>query len=104
MRFMERLKPESMMAYGRTMNFPKLYVDNTKLDGFIEHFIKANNCDKTLCANNMVEPGQTAENMCTHCTRWAEKVVSYDEAEVAQWKEVAGSILRGIEDGSIYRD
>ena len=104
MRFMERLKPESMMAYGRTMNFPKLYVDNTKLDGFIEHFIKANNCDKTLCANNMVEPGQTADNMCTHCTRWAEKVVSYDEAEVAQWKEVASGILRGIEDGSIYRD
>ena len=104
MRFMERLKPESMMAYGRTMSFPKIYVDNTKLDGFIEHFIKANNCDKTLCANNMVEPGQTAENMCTHCTAWAKKVVSYDEAEVAQWKEVAGSILRGIEDGSIYHD
>jgi len=104
MRFMERLKPEAMMAYGRTMSFPKLYVDNTKLDGFIEHFIKANNCDKTLCANNMVEPGQTAENMCTHCSVWAKKVVSYDEAEVAQWKEVAGSILRGIEDGSIYHD
>lgn len=104
MRFMERLKPEAMMAYGRTMSFPKLYVDNTKLDGFIEHFIKANNCDKTLCANNMVEPGQTAENMCTHCSVWAKKVVNYDEAEVAQWKEVAGSILRGIEDGSIYHD
>ncbi len=104
MRFMDKLKPESMMAYGRTMNFPHIHVDNTKLDGFLEHFIKCNNCDKTLCANNMVEPGQKVDNMCTYCTEWAKKVVTYDEAEVAQWKECASGILRGIETGSIYRD
>lgn len=103
MRWMEFLKPEAMMAYGRTMHLPKLYVDNKKLDGFLEHFINNNNCSKSLCVNDILEEGQTAPNACAHCSSWAKKVISYDEAEVAQWKQLCGSVLQSIEDGSIYR-
>ncbi|MBR5682709.1 MAG: hypothetical protein IKW96_05445 [Ruminococcus sp.] len=102
MRWAERLKPESMMKYGRTMHLPKLYVDNKKLDGFLEHFINNNNCSKSLCVNDILEEGQTAPNACAHCSTWAKKVISYDEAEVAQWKELCASVLQSIEDGSIY--
>ena len=104
MRWMEFLKPEAMMAYGRTMHLPKLFVDNKKLDGFLEHFINNNNCSKSLCVNDILEEGQTAPNACAHCSSWAKKVISYDEAEVAQWKELCGGVLRSIENGSIYRD
>ena len=103
MRWAERLKPESMMKYGRTMHLPKLYVDNKKLDGFLEHFINNNNCSKSLCVNDILEEGQTAPNACAHCSTWAKKVISYDEAEVAQWKELCSGVLQSIEDGSIYR-
>ena len=104
MRWMEQLKPESMMAYGKTMQLPKLYVDNKKLDGFLEHFINNNNCSNSLCANDILENGETAPNACAHCSTWAKKVISYDEAEVAQWKQLCESVLHNIEDGGIYRD
>ena len=104
MRFMDKLKPEAMMAYGRTMHLPKLYVDNKKLDGFLEHFIKNNNCSKTLCVDDILEEGQRPENACAHCSQWAKKVISYDPAEVAQWTEIAGSVLKGIENGTIYKE
>jgi len=103
MRWMEYLKPEAMMNYGRTMHLPKLYVDNKKLDGFLEHFINNNNCGKSLCVNDILEEGQTAPNACAHCSTWAKKVISYDEAEVAQWKQLCAGVLQSIEDGSIYR-
>ena len=102
-RFMDKLKPEAMMTYGRTMSFPNIYIDNRKLDGFLEHFVKDYNCDKTLCANNILADGETAPNMCAHCSGWAKKAISYNEQEVAQWKALAESVLRGIETGSIYR-
>jgi len=104
MRWMEKLKPEAMMKYGRTMHLPKLYVDNKKLDGFLEHFINNNNCANSLCVNAILEEGQTAPNACAHCSNWAKKVISYDEAEVAQWKELCASVLQSLEDGSIYFD
>ena len=103
MRWMDRLKPESMMAYGRTMHLPKLYVDNKKLDGFLEHFINNNNCASSLCVNDILEEGQTAPNACAHCSNWAKKVISYDEAEVEQWKGLCSGVLQSIEDGSIYK-
>ena len=104
MRWMEFLKPEAMMAYGRAMHLPKLYVDNKKLDGFLEHFINNNNCANSLCVNDILEEGQTAPNACAHCSTWAKKVISYDEAEVAQWKELCATVLQSLEDGSIYYD
>ncbi|WP_303819288.1 hypothetical protein [Ruminococcus flavefaciens] len=104
MRWMEKLKPEAMMRYGRTMHLPKLYVDNKKLDGFLEHFINNNNCANSLCVNDILEEGQTAPNGCAHCSTWAKKVISYDEAEVAQWKELCATVLQSLEDGSIYYD
>jgi len=104
MRWMDMLKPEAMMAYGRTMHLPKIYVDNKKLDGFLEHFVKNNNCDKTLCVNDILEGSERPANACSHCSTWAEKVISYDKAEVEQWKVLAKSVLQGIENGTIYKD
>ena len=104
MRWMDMLKPEAMIAYGRTMHLPKLYVDNKKLDGFIEHFIKNNKCSESLCVNDILEKGTTAPNACAHCTTWAKKVISCDENEVAQWKPVCEGVLQSIENGSIYKE
>lgn len=103
MRWAERLKLEAMMNYGKTMHLPKMYVDNKKLDGFLEHFIHNNNCAKSLCASDILEDGQKAPNACAYCSTWAKKVISYDEAEVAEWKELCGSVLKSIEDISIFK-
>ena len=104
MRFMDKLRPESMMNYGRTMHLPKLYVDNKKLDGFIEHFIKNNNCKNSLCVNDILEGQERPANACSYCSNWAEKVISYDKAEVEQWKQLCSGVLHDIENGTIYQE
>lgn len=100
----ELIRPEAMATYGRAMNLPNIYVDNKKLDGFLEHFIKDNKCSSSLCMNNILEEGETAPNACGHCAAWAKKVISYDEAEVSQWVKLAETVLDTIQRGTIYKD
>ncbi|MBR0484129.1 MAG: hypothetical protein IJJ69_05015 [Oscillospiraceae bacterium] len=105
LRFEESLKPEAMMQFGRTMGFPKIYVDNKKLDGFLEHFINDYKCDKSLCISSILEDDISKyPNACGHCKAWAKKVISYDVNEVEQWKAVASDLLSKIENGTIYKD
>ena len=102
---MELLNPVAMAEYGRTMNLPQIYVDNKKLDGFLEHFINNHGaCENNLCMNDILENGETAPNACGHCSAWAKKVISYDENEVAQWKKTAESVLQNLQNGTIYKD
>ena len=102
LRFMEVLKPEAMMNYGRTMNWPNIYLDNNKLDGFLEHFMQSD-CSCKVCADSILPTGEQASNACAHCSVWAKKAITFDENEVNQWKQFAEATLKGLEDGTIYR-
>ncbi|MCP3922171.1 MAG: hypothetical protein GY714_06250 [Desulfobacterales bacterium] len=47
---------------------PNIYIDNRKLDGFLEHFRKKkNSCDQTLCGEE-----------CEYCGKIAEKAITAD--------------------------
>ncbi len=104
LRFAEQMYPDVPPRFGRTMTFPELYIDNRKLDGFIEHFVHDYRCDETLCHGGMTEgEADNFRNACGYCEAWAKKAVTYDEQEVAQWKEIASGLLKSIEDGTLYR-
>ncbi len=101
-RFASRIDRSFMPRYGMAMNVPNIYIDNSKLDGFIEHFIKNNNCENTVCAGTMIEDGRKCSYACDHCGTWAKKAISFNEAEVAQWLENARYVLDSLESGSMY--
>lgn len=103
MRFAERMNHEFFPKYGRTMNFPNIYIDNKKLDGFIDHFINNNNCANSLCAGTIIEDGRECSYSCNYCGKWAEKVVSYDKEEVDQWLAVSSEILKALQSGGMYK-
>ena len=102
MRHAEKMNPAYLAKYGRTMAFPKMYIDNKKLDGFFEHFVKNNNCANSVCAGTMVEDGKNCSYACNHCGVWAEKAISFNKEEVEQWKAVASEMISDIEKGSMY--
>ncbi|TXT66728.1 MAG: hypothetical protein BAJALOKI1v1_260026 [Promethearchaeota archaeon] len=60
----------------------KLYIDNTKLDGFID-FFKKQNC------NAMCE-------ICTYCQEWADKAVRLDPERAKRYVESLQSYLNDI--------
>ena len=102
-RFADRMDFSFLPRYGMAMNVPDIYVDNKKLDGFIEHFINHNNCENSVCAGTMVEDGKKCSYACDHCGAWAKKAISYDEEEVARWTENAKYVIETLESGAMYR-
>lgn len=58
-----------------------IYIDNRKLDGFIDHFVKKS-CSTVVCEE------------CRYCHRWAEKVVEIDD----QWKQEMNDIYNNLLD------
>ena len=100
-RFMEYMNPTFAPIYGRVMNFPKIYIDNKKLDGFMDHFIK-HNCANSLCAGTIIEDGMKCDHACDRCGSWVDKVISYDKDEVEAWKKVAETLLNGLPSGAQY--
>ena len=104
MRYMDRLKPECMVTYGRAMHLPHIYIDNNKLNGFIDHFIKCNNCADSLCADNIFPQGEKSPISCNYCGLWAGKVITYIHEEIEQWKNIASGVLNNLENGKIYKE
>lgn len=102
-RFAERMDKSFLPKYGRTMNFPNIYIDNKKLDGFIDHFINHNNCANSLCAGTIIEDGRECSYACDYCGKWAEKVISYNKEEVDNWLSVASEVLSALQCGGMYK-
>lgn len=102
---MDRMKPDVPPRFGRTMAFPEIYIDNRKLDGFLDHFIQGYRCDQTLCRGGMTSGvADQFSNACGYCQSVAQKAISYNVEEVEAWKAVASQLLSDYEDGSFYRD
>ena len=65
---MDVLKELRYLGEGKDL----VYVDNRKLDGFIEYF-KKHDCRMSIC-----------DVECTHCQKYADKAITIDEAAVAE--------------------
>lgn len=103
MRYMDKMNLAFLPRYGRVMNFPNIYIDNKKLDGFIEHFINNNNCANSLCSDTIAENSKNCSIACNHCGKWTEKAVTFNPIEVENWKENATFVLQTLENASMYK-
>ena len=74
---------KEMAAIGQSESM--VYIDNRKLDGFAEHFMK-HDCKNTICGEE-----------CKHCSKFAAKAVSLDEekaaAQIAHHKEILEMVV-----------
>lgn len=102
-RYAERVDPEFFPKFGRTMHFPDMYIDNQKLDGFIEHFINHNNCANTVCAGSILGSDNKCDYACNYCGLWADKAISFNQEEVESWKRAAEEVMDSLEKGSLYK-
>lgn len=60
---------------------PRVYIDNTQLDGFLEYF------QQDRCY------GQCDAGGCTYCAEWAQRVVQVDMDEVAEYSRMIDQLI-----------
>ncbi len=97
-------KIEKLQQYGRSMQFPKIYIDNKKLDGFIDHFVNNFDCRQLICKNNILPVGSECSSQCSYCDIWADKAITFNEGEVNQWLAIASDVINSIEERTVYSD
>lgn len=86
---------------------PALFVDNKKLDGFLDRFITSFNCRDMVCDDKGWK-GRGSGNqgddapMCSYCRMWAEKAISCDEREVEDWIAKSDDFLQGLKNSRVF--
>jgi collagenase-like PrtC family protease len=93
---------EAMMRYGKVIDFPEIRVDNRRLDGFIDHFVKHYNCDRVVCRGTAGSCEASTKTTCGYCSDWSKKVISFDERSIQQWISDAIQVRSALADGSMF--
>lgn len=102
-KFEEIIKPDVLRDYSKTMEFPDIYIDNKKLDGFLDHFIAAGSrCTDCLCSDNILPGQDKSAAECRFCASWFEKAVTVNKNEIDRWSKSAARVLDVLEDCSLY--
>lgn len=91
--------------YFASFNIPVPYIDNNKLDGFINHFIMNYNCNDKLCWNGEdVDILDEKSNYCKYCYNWAKKVVVIpDENKYQDWIKNNEELMQGMVTSEIFK-
>ena len=75
--------------YLKQFNLPNIFIDNQKLDGFLEKFVKKYDCDKKICTaiikNDIYEKDYSKSYTCDYCKVWGDKVITFNQEERTQW-------------------
>lgn len=100
---MEYMNMPVMGLWGRVMCFPDIIIDNRKLDGFIDDFVKGSSCKDKLCQGSILEEGSKVEGSCAHCSAWARKAVTGNAQEIAEWKQVAETLFKTLQNGDFAK-
>ncbi|MBU2699291.1 collagenase-like PrtC family protease [Sporomusaceae bacterium BoRhaA] len=105
------LDAQSMENLGRYFGvfklLPDVYVDNKKLDGFIEKFISKYDCCDKVCDQAVVPNHQnTADNdpsKCSYCRNWAEKAISFDRQQIEDWVNNSRELINDMCESKFFR-
>jgi hypothetical protein len=92
-----------MKKYADVFNLPALYIDNQKLDGFIEKFINNYDCDLKSCNEyNAIESEEGNTHLCNYCRKWAENSVVFNETEVKKWIDKSEGFLNDLSSSKLF--
>jgi collagenase-like PrtC family protease len=96
---------KELKKFWEAFQLPNIYIDNKKLEGFLEKFIQHNECNIKICADTRnTDPAAEGDNtqVCSYCKHWAQKAISYDQAEVTEWLRKAESVFDGLTTSRIF--
>lgn len=92
---------QNYIQYSRCLTLPPFNLDNTKLDGFLEHFIHDNHCQEHLCG---LTHTTSSSDTCFYCFNWAQKAINYHEADVSNWLKEVREVFHNMKSSAIFDD
>lgn len=101
---LRNLNLDTLMRYGNFFKLPEIFIDNNKLDGFIEHFIKNNQCKNKICWLENYNPEKYSDKYCYYCYKWSKKSITYkDDQTRKEWIEGAESLKDDLVSSRVFR-
>lgn len=97
-----RYNMEQMMSYGKIFNLPDIYIDNTKLDGFLKKFVDDYECNTKVCAQKQ-DGNSLDENCCCYCSSWADRVITYKEEQVQSWISNCKQFENALDKSEVFK-
>jgi collagenase-like PrtC family protease len=80
---------KALSGFDDVFNLPKIYIDNKKLNGFMEKFVNYNECNRKICDDmgwgEAKKINDDNVSTCSYCRHWAEKSITFDQAELDAW-------------------
>lgn len=85
-------------------NLPEIYIDNKKLDGFLDKFMLKYDCSRKLCDDSgwLDSEDESDQQTCSYCKRWAKKAISFDKEELERWGKDADGVFASLLDSRIF--
>lgn len=90
--------PEMMQEVVSLFNLDWFSIDNRELDGFLEGFVKRNNCRDKICSSK-----NEGTSSCTYCYQWAKKAVKCDEEKQKHYLDSVNDIINQMETGKMFK-
>ncbi len=97
---LSRYNIPSLKQYKKIFDLPSVHIDNKKLDGFLNKFIKDYSCNEFVCGtkNSNNEDSIT----CNYCKNWSDRVVIYNNQEKNDWVDLADIVLNNFKDSKFF--
>ncbi|PYG86588.1 peptidase U32-like protein [Ruminiclostridium sufflavum DSM 19573] len=105
--FTGRYNMKEVAKFDELFKVPSIYIDNKKLDGFINKFTNNYECDSTVCgaigcSNSKDNESVDGTVVCNYCKQWADKVININEDDSTVWKQNTEKILDSFKTSSIF--
>ncbi|HEY9061406.1 MAG TPA: U32 family peptidase [Pseudobacteroides sp.] len=96
-----RYNIDEVKKFFDAFNLPDFYLDNRKLDGFLEKFTTKFVCDEFTCEGSEISK-PSGITKCSYCKTWAEKAISFNDEERKKWLLKTDSVNSGLVESKIF--
>jgi hypothetical protein len=93
---------KAFIRYSNFFNIPDIYLDNNKLDGFINRFIHSYQCDKRVCWMNNEDPSDKSSLYCTYCHEWRKRAITIDQPQYEKWSSETAKLKDDFESSRFF--
>ncbi|MCR3758489.1 U32 family peptidase [Clostridium felsineum] len=97
-----RYNIKKLLNYQKVFALPNVYIDNKKLNGFLDKFKVKYDCSSKMCGKKE-DVASGGSNICCYCSSWAEKAISYNKEEIDEWLKRSDVLINSMRNSDFFQ-